>query len=235
MDGAVRRSTTYLARRKGRDRCWVGESCPLLARQGAEHLPLPLVDRQTHVKILPSLILRTWLVIVTARIRRMGKVLFSQVSVCPHFGVGVPTFQLKGEGIPTFQLTGETYLPANGGSTYLGQVPPLLPRQVPPASKVGMPCPRQVPPQPRQITPPHTRYVNPPQSKVGISSPSQGNYPPSKVGTPPPSKVGTSPIQGRYHLPPPQHSEYLLRGGRYASCVHTGGLSCYICHDRSRC
>ena len=31
--------------------------------------------------------------------------------------------------------------------------------------------------------------------------------------------------------PPPQtdqHSELLLRGGRYASCVHAGGLSCYI-------
>ena len=32
--------------------------------------------------------------------------------------------------------------------------------------------------------------------------------------------------------PPPiqeteQHSEHLLRGGRYASCVHAGGLSCY--------
>ena len=24
-----------------------------------------------------------------------------------------------------------------------------------------------------------------------------------------------------------QHSEYLLHRGRYASCVHTGGLSCY--------
>ena len=23
-----------------------------------------------------------------------------------------------------------------------------------------------------------------------------------------------------------QHSEHLLRGGRYASCVHAGGLSC---------
>ena len=41
---------------------------------------------------------------------------------------------------------------------------------------------------------------------------------------------------GQWHLPwskiglPPQeieqHSEYLLRGGRYASCIHAGGLSC---------
>ena len=27
-----------------------------------------------------------------------------------------------------------------------------------------------------------------------------------------------------------QHREYLLHGGRYASCVHAGGLSCIICH-----
>ena len=24
-----------------------------------------------------------------------------------------------------------------------------------------------------------------------------------------------------------QHREYLLNGGRYASCVHAGGLSCF--------
>ena len=26
-----------------------------------------------------------------------------------------------------------------------------------------------------------------------------------------------------------QHREYLLHGGQYASCVHAGGLSCYLC------
>ena len=26
-----------------------------------------------------------------------------------------------------------------------------------------------------------------------------------------------------------QHREYLLHGGRYASCVHAGGLSCQLC------
>ena len=35
-------------------------------------------------------------------------------------------------------------------------------------------------------------------------------------------------------VPPPlarrqQHSEHLLHGGWYASCVHAGGLSCYFC------
>ena len=36
---------------------------------------------------------------------------------------------------------------------------------------------------------------------------------------------GTLPRWGGY-IPPEQHSMYLLRGGRYASCVHAGGLSC---------
>ena len=43
---------------------------------------------------------------------------------------------------------------------------------------------------------------------------------------------GTPPAGGpRPGYPPPhqeQHSVYLLRGGRYASCVHAGGLSCFI-------
>ena len=28
-----------------------------------------------------------------------------------------------------------------------------------------------------------------------------------------------------------QHREYLLHGGRYASCVHAGGLSCFLSDD----
>ena len=49
-----------------------------------------------------------------------GKVLFSQVSVCPHLGGGgVPTFWAG--GVPTFPgLEGGTYLPRSGwGGTYL--------------------------------------------------------------------------------------------------------------------
>ena len=71
--------------------------------------------------------------LVTACIRRMGKVLFSQVSVCSYLGGshlpanrGIPTFQTMG-GVPTFQLMRAggtyllaireegTYLPANRG------------------------------------------------------------------------------------------------------------------------
>ena len=42
-------------------------------------------------------------------------------------------------------------------------------------------------------------------------TPSFGKVPPFKVGLPQETE---------------QHSEYLLRGGQYASCVHAGGLSC---------
>ena len=31
---------------------------------------------------------------------------------------------------------------------------------------------------------------------------------------------------------PPQHSKHLICGRRYASCVHTGGLSCYRPHPK---
>ena len=48
----------------------------------------------------------------------------------------------------------------------------------------------------------------------------------------PPSRprMGYPPIQDWMGYPPPcqetdQHSEHLLRGGQYASCVHAGGLS----------
>ena len=37
------------------------------------------------------------------------------------------------------------------------------------------------------------------------------------------------------HPPAGQQCEYVLRGGRYASCVHAGGLSCffYVCDSES--
>ena len=50
-------------------------------------------------------------------------------------------------------------------------------------------------------------------------------------GTPPPTMTG-------WCTPPPhQHSEHLLRDGRYASCVHAGRLSCvndFYFHDERR-
>ena len=50
-----------------------------------------------------------------------------------------------------------------------------------------------------------------------------GGVPPPDLGwgIPPDLGPGTPPK-------PDQHSEHLLRGGRYASCVHAGGLSCFL-------
>ena len=46
-----------------------------------------------------------------------------------------------------------------------------------------------------------------------------------------------TPSKSGWGTPPPrqetdQHREHLLRGGRYASCVHAGGLSCQIYCNR---
>ena len=71
----------------------------------------------------------------------------------------------------------------------------------------------------------------------------QGGVPPIQVrwgvpgcgrghGTPPPSMARSQDGGGGGGYPLlEQHSVYLLRGGRYVSCVHAGGLSClsYFC------
>ena len=58
--------------------------------------------------------------------------------------------------------------------------------------------------------------------------PCQGGYPAGGVpcGGYPAGGVpcGGYPVRGGTQLG--QHREYLLHGGRYASCVHAGGLSC---------
>ena len=50
-------------------------------------------------------------------------------------------------------------------------------------------------------------------------------------GYPPPSGLQGVPLPpvrtGWGYLKTEQHCEYLLCGGRYTSCVHAGGLSCY--------
>ena len=69
-----------------------------------------------------------------------------------------------------------------------------------------------------------------PQPGLTGGYPNQG-YPPGRDGAPsgqvrmvgyppPPPVAGVPPRTG-------QHMEYFTSGGRYASCVHAGGLSCY--------
>ena len=68
-----------------------------------------------------------------------------------------------------------------------------------------------------QGTPPSPGWGSPSRSQVRLG------YPPSAGwGLPPPSVPGQD--RGVPRLE--QYGVYLLRGGRYASCVHAGGLSC---------
>ena len=83
----------------------------------------------------------------------------------------------------------------------------------------------------------------PPPGQLGGGYPSQVRMggTPSQVrmgSTPFPGQDGGTPFQGTPHpglrsgqqgYPQlEQHGVYLLHGGRYASCVHAGGLSCFL-------
>ena len=79
----------------------------------------------------------------------------------------------------------------------------------------------RVPPGPGMGYPPDLGWGTPPDLGWGTPHPTpdlgQGTPPDLGWGTPR-NLRGVSPL----------HSEHLLRGRRYASCVHAGGLSCYI-------
>ena len=66
------------------------------------------------------------------------------------------------------------------------------------------------------------RVPPPPQTWDGVPPPGPG------TGYPPGPGMGSP---WTWDGVPPQHSEHLLWGGRYASCVHAGGLSCCICQQ----
>ena len=77
--------------------------------------------------------------------------------------------------------------------------------------------------------------VSPGQVRMGVPQP--GGYPSQG---PPPGQVKMGGYPPQYKPPPPgsgwgggtpgtgQHMEYLINGGRYASCVDAGGLSCLM-------
>ena len=129
-----------------------------------------------------------------------GKVIFS---VCSHLGGG---------GVPHLR-SGVGRYPISGG----GGVPHLR-------SEVGG--------YPGQVWMVGRGYPIPGLG-WGVPQPGlDGGYPPSYpvMGYPPDLRWGTPQPEMGYpwHTPPPtdQHSEHLPRGGRYAFCVHSGGLSC---------
>ena len=130
------------------------------------------------------------------------EVMFSQMCVCPTFGGVAPSNWLG--GVPCARsMQGGTRSPhpADGG----GYPIPGPGRGVPhPRSRWGVPHPDD-------------REIPPIQDWMGtsLSRPGMG-YPLSRTGWSNPAS----------HQETEQHSEHLLCGGRYASCIHAGDLSC---------
>ena len=134
-----------------------------------------------------------------------GKVLFSQVSVHIWGGGGYPS-SWRGGGTPSqVQVGGSLSSQPEGGCT---------PSQV---QVEGIPSSQQgggggtpsIPGPGRGVPHPRSRWRGVPPSRT-------------KWGNPPPPPMPPPPAVRRQ-----QHSEHLLRDGRYASCVHAGWLSCF--------
>ena len=86
------------------------------------------------------------------------------------------------------------------------------------------PHPRYLPPTPGQVWQGGTpRYLPPNQVWWGQGVP-KGTYPLPKVPTPPDQVPMGRGDTLRYLPPLPPPAKDLLHGGRYASCVHAGGL-----------
>ena len=136
--------------------------------------------------------------------------------------------------VPPSRVPPSPYAPGQGGLgggtllggypgkvRYPGRVPPSrvppwqgTPSQVPPI----MTWPRgYLPGYPQQGTPtgyPPGRVPHPGQNRGGYPAGStQVGYPPGQI------RMGGTQLG--------QQKKYSLHGGRYASCVHTGGLSCF--------
>ena len=169
--------------------------------------------------------------IFTARVRstREGNVLTSvcpsiHPSVCPQGGYPYPIMLCNISQNAMRQRRGGTQTPPPPrGGTRLRYPPGGYPAQVPPG---GGYLSRVPPPPPGGVPGPPPGGVPGPGTPGGVPEP---GTPPGVPGPPPGGGgVGGYPAQ----VPPPtrvgQQKEYSLHGGRYASCVHAGGLSCAL-------
>ena len=154
---------------------------------------------------------------ITTRIRRMRKVMVSQVCARSTLGEGVPQSQVLSQ--------------VSGSRSFLGGYP--SPRWGLPQSQVGVTSVLAGGnPVPSGRYPSH-RWGSTPQPGQGWGTP-----PPSqdRTGVPPQpgEDRGTPPAphrQDRTGVPTPspgQQNQYLLCGGWYASYGHEGGLSCFF-------
>ena len=160
-----------------------------------------------------------------------------------------------GGGYPRQVKTGVPQPAPDGGEGYHSQVQMGLSMMGYPLARSDQGVPQHgyllswdvIPPARSEWEYPRTRYpilgwdTPPPQPGQDGGTPGQGS-PHNGMGSPlARSGQGTYPRMGYPHPgmgPPPvlgwgtpwlgQQKEYLLCGGRYASCVHAGGLSCSL-------
>ena len=134
----------------------------------------------------------------TARIRSMGKVMFSHFTGVCLFTRGYPSPRFFPRSLVPGPFQGSTPVVAGGYPSPDHGVPRSQPKGY------------------------HQTGVPPPPDQDRTEVPGQDR---TEVPPPPPRRIGLG------HPPPPkteQQSEYLLRGGQYASCGHAGGLSCFL-------
>ena len=138
------------------------------------------------------------MMIITARIRRMREGNSFTLST-PRLGEGGTPFPGPGRGAGVLPHPGQIPGRVGVGGRGRAGVPPIQIRSQ--VGGWGYPHPGQIP---------------------GWGTGWGGiGYPPIQVRSQDGGGGGRGPL-------PEQHSVYLLRGGRYASCVHAGGLSCII-------
>ena len=122
----------------------------------------------------------------------------------PRPGMGYPP--QTWDGVPSSPWTWDGIPPHNGEKTDIPKYKYYLPSYYPGLAG-GVPHPRF-----------GRGYPGYPLTRSGWGTPPDLGWGPPGPGMGYPSRPGMG-----Y---PPQHSEHLIRGGRYASCVHAGGLSC---------
>ena len=176
----------------------------------------------------------------TARIRRMGKALFSQVCVCPQRGYPRPRFFPVSLGPGSFVRRGVTsfpgYFPGLWSQVFSWHTPV-------PAGRV-IPVPARDVPQSKQGYPREDRgtlhwdwgtpwlglgYPLPPVPPGGCTLERIG-VPSTGTGVPPPLGLNwVSPPPAGTGVPPSWN--WRVCHWRYSYCSHTGGLSCFLSVD----
>ena len=179
-----------------------------------------------------------FILFITARIRRMGEGTVFSLFVSSHLGGGIPQSGLGGvphpksgqgvphprsgwgEGYPSQVWPGGYPIPGLGRGG--GTPSQVWMREGYPPDQVWMGYPQTwdgVPPGPGMGYPPDLGWGTFPGPGMGyLPWTWDGYHPGPEMGYPLEPGMGYTPNLG--------HSEHLLHGGQYASCIHAGVLSC---------